>query len=460
MMSARSQIPPSPERKIVSTDFQAPAENADSFSRRDFLKTTAVAAAATVVTGCATVPKGGPAPAVLRKQPDRIRVGVIGCGERGTEAALDCVRSSPNVEIVALGDAFQDRLDKSRETFAAPEAADVAERIKVSDERCFAGFDAYCHVLDCDLELVILAAPPGFRPEHYEAAITAGKHVFMEKPVAVDPVGVRRVIAASDLATQRGLAVVAGTQRRHQPAYVETLKRIRDGWIGQITAAQCYWNQGTLWVKPRQPEWSDMEWQCRNWLYFTWLSGDHIVEQHVHNLDVINWALGSPPVKAVGLGGRQVRTGEEYGNVFDHFTVEYEYPGGVRVLSMCRQMAGCSDRVSERIVGTRGVANPHGEITGQRKFKYEPKGETVNPYVQEHADLIASIRKGKPLNEGRRIAESTLTAIIGRMSAYTGRELSWDWVLNASQLDLSPPCYELGELPVAPVAVPGQTELV
>jgi predicted dehydrogenase len=430
---------------------------ATDLSRRAFLKTSAAAAAATVVAGCATLPKGGPAPAVGHKQPGRIRVGVIGCGGRGTGAALDCLHADPQTEIVALGDVFVDRLEECSKKLAE---SDVAERAKVRAEHFCTGFDNYLAVLNCDVDLVILAAPPGFRPLHYEAAIAAGKHVFMEKPVAVDPVGVRRVIAASELATQKGLGVVAGTQRRHEPGYLETMKRIHGGAIGEITAAQCYWNQGALWVKCRQPEWSDMEWQCRNWLYFAWLSGDHIVEQHVHNLDVINWALGSPPVKAVGLGGRQVRTGPEFGDIFDHFTVEYEYPGGVRVLSMCRQIPGCSDRISERIVGTRGVANPRGEITGKRPYKFEPKGEPVNPYVQEHADLIASIRRGRPLNEGRRIAESTLTAIMGRMSAYTGRELSWDWVLNASQLDLSPPAYELGDLPVAPVAVPGQTQLV
>ncbi len=424
-----------------------------ALSRRAFLKTSA-AAAATVVAGCATLPKGGPAPAIGRRLPERVRVGLIGCGGRGTGAALDCLHADPQVELVALGDAFADRVEACRNKLTE---SDVAGRVRVTPEHCFTGLDNYLAVLNCDLDLVLLTAPPGFRPLHYEAAIAAGKHVFMEKPVAVDPVGVRRVLATSELATKKGLGVVAGTQRRHEPVYLETLKRIRDGSIGEITAAQCYYNMGSLWVKCRQPEWSDMEWQCRNWLYFTWLSGDHIVEQHIHNLDIINWALGSPPVKALGMGGRQARTAPEYGNIYDHFTVEYEYPGGVRVLSMCRQIAGCSERISERIVGTRGVANPRGEITGKRPYKFEQRGEPVNPYVQEHADLIASIRRGQPLNEGRRVAESTLTAIMGRMSAYTGRELSWDWALNASQLDLSPPAYELGD---APVAVPGQTQLV
>jgi predicted dehydrogenase len=436
-----------------------PAETPDTspLSRRAFLKSSAIAAATTFVAGCATGQRRGEAPAILPSGgvPDRIRVGVIGCGGRGTGAALDCVHSSPNVEIVALGDLFQDRIDE-----CCARLTQIGDKLKVNEDTCFTGFDTYLGVLSCDINMVILATPPGFRPMHLRAAIEAGKHVFMEKPVAVDPVGVRSIIASSELALCKGLAIVCGTQRRHEPCYLETMRRIHDGAIGEIVGGQCYWNQGDLWVKPQQPEWSDMEWQCRNWLYFTWLSGDHIVEQHVHNLDVMNWAMKSPPVKCMGMGGRQVRTGPEYGNIFDHFAVEYEYPGGVRVLSMCRQIGGNSDRVSEHLVGTKGTCDPGGTIITKREWKFEAPGDPVNPYVQEHKDLIASIRKGRPLNEGRRIAESTLTAIMGRMSAYTGRELSWDWVMNASQLDLMPPELRMGALAVEPVAVPGQTKLV
>ena len=448
-------------------------ESDQPLSRRDFLKTSIVAAAtASVAGGCATTPKGGTGPAVITggKKPDKLRVGVIGCGGRGTGAAIDCVRSSPNVEIVALGDLFQDRLDESRKKLTAPDdekLADIPAKTNITNERCFTGFDAWKGVLACDIDLVILAAPPGFRPPHLAAAIAAGKHVFMEKPVAVDPVGVRSIIASSELAATKRLAIVTGTQRRHQPLYLETMKRVHGGAIGEIVAAECYWNQGDLWVKEQQSEWSDMEWQCRNWLYFTWLSGDHIVEQHVHNIDVINWALKSPPVKCVGMGGRQVRTEPKYGNIFDHFAIEYEYPRGVRVLSTCRQIKGCSDRVAERLVGTKGTAytdSRNAEISrhgGKSTWKYEPpKDSEQNPYVIEHTDLIASIRRGRPLNEGRRVAESTLTAIMGRMSAYTGRELSWEWAMNASQLNLAPAKYELGPLPVEPVAVPGETKLV
>jgi len=318
--------------------------------------------------------------------------------------------------------------------------------------------------------MVILAAPPHFRPEHLKAAVEAGKHVFMEKPVAVDPVGVRSIIASSELAAKKGRGIVAGTQRRHNPVYVETMNRILDGAIGEVVGGQCYWNMGALWVerakhnweKYQSGAWTDMEWQIRNWLFLAWLSGDHIVEQHVHNIDIINWAMGGPPVKALGMGGRQVRTEPMYGNVFDHFAVEYEYANGARVLSMCRQTHGASSRVSEHLVGTKGMADPHGEIAGRKplKAKYPEGWEPGYEYVQEHKDLIASIRHGTPLNEGKRIAESTLTAIMGRMSAYTGRELSWDWAMNASQLDLTPPAYEFGDLPIAPVPIPGEAKLI
>ncbi len=239
------------------------------------------------------------------------------------------------------------------------------------------------------------------------------------------------------------------------------MKRIQDGQIGEIVAAQVYWNQGDLWVKQREPNMTEIEWQCRNWLYFTWTSGDHIVEQHVHNIDVANWAMGVMPKNVMGMGGRQVRVAPEYGNIFDHFAVEFEYPNGVRVSSMCRQTKGCNDRVEERIVGTKGVAwstSSATRITGASPWTFE--AEEVNPYVQEHIDLIASIRKGAPLNEGRQVAESTLCAIMGRMSAYTGRALSWEWAMNTSKLDLSPAKYEFGPNPVDPAAIPGTTPLI
>ena len=399
---------------------------------------------------------------------EKLKVGVIGTGKRGTEAAINCLEAAPAVEIVALGDLFEDRLDSARKRIEGAARGGgkpkggrpprIKGKVKIAKERCFTGFDAFQHVIDCGVDLVILATPPGFRPQHLAAAVKAGKHVFMEKPVAVDPTGVRSVIASAELADRKNLTIVAGTQRRHHACYVDTVKHIHGGDIGEIVTGQCYWNQGTLWVRARQEGWTDAEWQCRNWLYYTWLSGDHIVEQHIHNLDVMNWAIGATPVKAMGMGGRQARTGAEHGNVFDHFTVEYEYPGGVRVTSMARQTRGTTGRVAERVVGTKGVSNCANSTWGETTYRSKARG--LNAYVQEHKDLVDSILGNEPLNEGRRVAESTMTAILGRMSAYTGREISWDWAMKASKLDLMHKDLDFGPLGVRPVAVPGTTPLV
>ena len=426
-------------------------ERTSEVSRRNFIKVSAAASLAALTRGANYAFAAGS---------DKLRVGLIGCGNRGTGAAMDCVNSSNGIEIVAMGDLFKDRLDQS----LAKLSRKVDDKVTVTEDTSFVGFDAYEKVIACDVDIVILATPPGFRPIHLKAAIEAGKHVFMEKPVAVDPVGIRSVITSSKLAKQKGLAIVAGTQRRHQASYLEIMKRIHNGDIGEIVAGQCYWNGGGMmdFGPPAQPYWSEMELQCRHWYYYTWICGDHIVEQHLHNLDVINWAIGDHPLQAMGMGGREVRTGPEHGNIFDHFAVEYEYPNGVRVLSMCRQTDGTSSRVSERVVGTKGSTYTDqpgvGIIEGANAYKYD--GPTPNPYVQEHTDLIVSIREGRPLNEGRQVAESTMTGIMGRMSAYTGRALKWDWVMNASKLDLSPPKYEMGDLPVRPVSIPGKTKLV
>jgi len=422
-------------------------------SRRDFLKASTVAAAGgSALTGLGLSSNAHAAGG------DTIKVGLIGCGGRGTGAAEQSVTSAPNVKLVAMGDMFQDRIDACRGNLKR-----FGEKTDVSPDRCFTGFDAYQKVIDSGVDLVILATPPGFRPTHLAAAIAAGKHVFTEKPVAVDAPGIRAVLAAADEAKKKGLAVVAGTQRRHQESYLESMKRLHGGEIGEITSARCYWNQGGLWMKPRESSWTDMEWQLRNWLYFSWLSGDHICEQHVHNLDVVNWALGAHPDRAVGMGGRQVRTSPEYGQIFDHFAVDYEYPNGVHSLSMCRQIAGCENNVSEAVVGTKGRWQSQGHrIEGETKWRFRSKnerGREVDPYSQEHIDLIASIREGKPLNELRTVAESTLTAIMGRMSAYTGKAVTWDEALH-SKLSLMPETLVLGELKVAPVPVPGQTELI
>jgi len=400
---------------------------------------------------------------------DTIRVGLVGCGSRGLGAVRNCVDSSPNVEIVALGDLFQDRIDAALNVlgkngdkdWSSSQPWQHADKVKVTPQTCFTGFDAYQKVINSGVDLVLLATSPHFRPMHLKAAVAAGKHVFMEKPVAVDPVGIRSVLESSELAKQKGLAIVAGTQRRHDPKYIEVMKRVHNGDIGSLVAGQCYWIGPCVrqwgFYHERQPSWSDMETQCRNWYFYAWQSGDHIVEQHVHNIDVINWAMGEHPVLALGLGGRQVRIEPEFGNIYDHFAVEFEYANGARILSMARQITGCTERIAERIVGTKGVA-VEGLIEGANPYKYD--GPTPDPYEQEHADLIASIRAGRPLNEGKQVAESTMTAILGRMSAYTGRALKWDWAMNASKLDLTPPSYKFADFPVAPVPIPGKTPLV
>ena len=420
-----------------------------SVSRRAFVQTTAAAAAAMVWPGGAHVAGS-----------DVIRVGLVGCGGRGTGAARDCMRSSEGVEIVALGDLAPDRLAQCRGALAkaVQEDASLGAKLKVTDERCFTGFDAYQKVIASDVHLVILATPPAFRPMHLAAAVAAGKHIFAEKPVAVDPAGVRSVLATYEIARQKGLGIGVGTQRRHQTEYLATIKRIHDGAIGEIVGGQVFWNQGGLWSRERMPEWSDSEWQIRNWLYFTWLSGDHIVEQHVHNIDVANWVLGAHPVKAIGVGGRQWRTQPVFGHIYDHFAVDFEYPSGARVLSMCRQIAGTQNRIGEHFLGAKGASDAAGQITGANAWTWEKPEHNVSSFVQEHTDLIASIRAGKPYNELKQIAETTLSAIMGREAAYTGQEITWDELLQANQ-DLTPPQVAFGPLEVPPVAMPGRTKV-
>jgi myo-inositol 2-dehydrogenase / D-chiro-inositol 1-dehydrogenase len=414
-------------------------------SRRDFIKTTT---AATIGISLAPMIPGAYAAGT-----DAIRIGLIGCGGRGTGAVLNAFEGASGVTLVAMGDAFPDRLDESIKNLKK----NHADKVDVPPNRRFTGLDAYKGVLATDANYVILATPPGFRPMHLEAAIAARKNIFTEKPVAVDGPGIRKVLALADEANANGLGIAAGTQRRHQTGYIETLKRIQDGTIGRIVAARCAWNQGKLWNKPREAEWTDVEWQMRNWLYFTYLSGDHIVEQHVHNIDVINWAMGTHPVVAHGMGGRQVRTGPEYGHIFDHFAIDYEYPAGVHLQSKCRQIEGCEGDVSETLVGDKGTCRVDKyAIAGTETWKFD--GKDSAPYVQEHTDFIASLRAGKPLNELKNVAESTMTAIMGRMAAYTGLAVTWDEALNSKE-SLMPDPLRFGPMEVPPVAMPGRTKL-
>jgi predicted dehydrogenase len=433
----------------------------NDMSRRRFIKTSAQLGTAAMLAGSGIGYTAGS---------DKIRVGLIGCGGRGTGAGIiDCAQGAKGIELTAMGDLFQDHID------AAPEhiKRNLRERnlpvndiYKVTPETTFVGFDAYHKVLASDVDMVILTTPPFFRPPHLRAAVDAGKHVFMEKPVAVDPAGVRSVLESTEIAKKKGLTIVAGTQLRRLPSYRVTIKRLHDGAVGTITGGQCVRNGGGMrdWradERLRHSQWTDMEYQVRRWLFWTWLSGDFIVEMHVHNLDIINWILQSHPLQCTGIGGRQARTGLEYGNVYDHFGVEYLYPNEVRIAYMGTQIDRFTYSNDQRVTGTRGSASLYagnGIITGDHPYQYE--GEAPDPAVLEYTEMIDSIRNGKALNEGRQIAESTLTAIMGRMSAYTGRMLQWEWVMQASKLDLSPPKLEFGDLPERPPAIPGVTDLI
>ncbi len=425
---------------------------ASSFSRRDFVKTSAVASAAAFAStlGCNSVHAQGAA---------ELKVGLVGCGGRGRGAAVDSVNSAPGVKLWAMGDLFPDQMDSAIKGFTAknePAKYDFADRT-------FIGWDAYKKVIDSGVDIVILGTPPAFRPMMIEAAIAAGKHVFAEKPCAVCPAGVRQVTAAAKVAKEKKLGLVIGLQRRHQNSYLETIKRIQDGAIGDICFAEGYWMQGTAWMKPRQPDWDDTTWQLRNWMYFTWAAGDIIVEQHCHQHDIMNWVMGAHPKFCIGMGGRMVRTDPAYGHIYDFFAVEYEYPNGIRGLSTCRQMDGCYGRIGEYVVGTKGRAFPDGKImiNGQDEDWRFDAEKANNPYVQEHTDLINSIRAGNPLNEGEQAAESTLTAIMGRMSAYTGKLVTWSQALN-SKLDLRPKPEDMkfGPRPMPAVALPGKEPLI
>ncbi len=432
-------------------------------SRRRFIGTVAVAGA--VYAACSKSQSAE----WMEKAPDGkpLKAGLIGCGGRGTGAATDFLAAGPNLSIVALGDVFQDRLGDARKK--------IEEKgQKIPDDKCFVGFDAYQKVIDSGVDVILTATPPHFRPLHFAAAVEAGKHVFMEKPVAVDPVGIRSIIETAGKAKTKGLVVVTGTQRRHQPSYKQAFERISNGAIGEIVTARVLWNQGQLWYKERQQAWSDMEWLVRDWVNWVAMSGDHIVEQHVHNLDVACWFLGAYPVKAVGFGGRARRvTGDQY----DFFSVDYEMPSGVHVHSMCRQIDGCANDVSEYIIGTNGWAQLNGgkdcvifKKDGTVAWSFASSQEEAaqanpsapekqkNPYRLEHVDFVNSIRSANPFNEAENTAKSTMMAIMGREAAYTGRAVTWDEMMK-SPMRLGPTEYALGPAPIeVKIPIPGKAK--
>ncbi|HTU18617.1 MAG TPA: Gfo/Idh/MocA family oxidoreductase [Gemmataceae bacterium] len=435
-----------------------PSRNAET--RRAFLAGAAVAAAGATLTSLT--------PPVHAAGSDILRIGLIGCGNRGTGAAEQALRADKNTKLVAMGDMFADKLEKSLSHLKRTAA--IADRVAIKPDNSFTGFDAYKSVIELS-DVVLLTTPPHFRPLHLKAAVDAGKHIFAEKPCAVDALGVRAVLKAAEEATKKNLTLVAGLCWRYHHGMRETMKRVYDGSIGAIAALQCTYNTGGLWSVKRLPGWSDMEWQLRNWLYFTWLSGDFNVEQHIHSIDKMAWAMQNEyPVRAVGSGGRQVRTDPLYGNIFDHHTVVYEYANGVKLFSACRQQVGCAHDVSDHIMGSKATCHietsspARGIITdGKKKIWQSVPGGRKAPhddmYQNEHDELFASIRTGKPINNGEWMAKSTLMAIMGRMATYTGQVIEWDKAL-ASKEDLTPPAYAFGSLPVAPIARPGVTKFI
>jgi len=387
-----------------------------------------------------------------------LKVAVIGCGGRGTGAMFNAINAGKSsgctIEVVALADLFEERAVRANNAL-------VENGMKaISPDRVFTGFDAYKQACATDCDIVILATPPGFRSIHFKEATEKGKHVFCEKPVAVDGPGVRRFIESAALSRSKNLKVVAGTQRRHEACYVEGVGRIAKGDIGKVVAGRVYWNMGSLWNVAPDAKKSDVENQVRNWLYHSWLSGDHIVEQHVHQLDVMQWVMGGHPELVRGVGGRQVRTdGSLYGHIFDHFGLEFQYSGDRFVFSMCRQQDGTEGKVEELFHGTDGLARLHSgfaEITGRNAWKFS--GKQVDPYTQEHIDLQNAIVKDIKLNEAEQVAHSTLCAIMGRMAAYTGQDVTWEQALNSNEV-LMPEAVEFGARPQAPVATPGKTRV-
>ena len=438
----------------------------NQLSRRNFLEQSALIGAAglagiSALSSCSnkSKPVDYEFPPLLDKAPDgeKLRAGLIGCGNRGTGAALNFLAAGNDLEMVALADVFEDKVWDCHSKL-------VKQMVEVPKNNCFWGFDAYKSLLEVDLDVVILATPPHFRPEHFDAAIQAKKHVFMEKPVSVDPVGSRQIIATSKKAENMGLSVITGTQRRHQRDYLETYRQVASGAIGEITSAKAWWLQSHVWFRTREEGWNDMEYMLRNWNNFCWLCGDHILDTHVHNIDIVNWFLGKQPESAIGFGGRVRRlTGDQY----DFFSIDFEFGNGVFSHSMSRQVDGCANTLGELVMGTDGftnckntIFNPDGSVKWQYEYPKNRDGKStgiveVSPYVQEHIDLVTAIRTKKPVVEAERTAISTLTAIMGRTAAYTGQKVTWEDMLNSTER-LGPEKYEMGDVNMDfPVPLPG-----
>lgn len=436
-------------------------------SRRQFLKTSTAAAVGGIFAANLSFPEKG-----FAANSDTLRVGLIGCGGRGTGAANQALNADSNVILTAMGDVFEDRLQGSLKALQA----EAKEKVQVTPDKCFVGFDAYQKVIDSGVDVVILTTPPGFRPYHLKAAVDAGKHVFCEKPVAVDAPGVRSVLESAAKAKKNNKALVSGFCWRYHYPKRETFQRVLGGDIGNVISIYNTYNTGPIWSHPRQPDWSDMVYHLRNWYYFAWLSGDHLVEQAVHSIDMMSWAMGDvPPLRVTATGGRQVRTEDVFGHIFDHFAIAYEYENGAKGFHFSRQQANTSPAYSVEIGGSKGNClvdcrrNIHA-ITGEKEWRYKEKN-VPDMYQVEHNELFASIRKGEPINNGVWMAHSTLIAIMGRMAAYTGQTISWDEALNSKE-DLvklvtgqeniaGDPKFDWNmKLTPPPVAMPGRTKFV
>ncbi|MGB3587694.1 MAG: Gfo/Idh/MocA family oxidoreductase [Tunicatimonas sp.] len=436
-----------------------------TMNRRKFVRNSAVAAAG---GGLLISQLPVEASAYVRGN-ETIKVAVIGCGGRGTGAASQAMSVDQDVKLVAMCDAFRDRLDKCYDNLTQKHGD--SGRIDIPEEHKFVGFEGYKDAIAL-ADVVILTTPPGFRPIHFEEAVNAGKHVFMEKPVATDAPGVRKVLEVAKKAKEKDLNVVVGLQRHYQPSYLALMERIHNGEIGDITGGQVYWNSSGVWVRPREEGQTEMEYQMRNWYYFTWLCGDHILEQHIHNIDVANWAKQSYPTMAQGMGGREVRTGPDHGEIFDHHFVEFHYGDGTMINSQCRHIEGCMNKVAESFVGTKGRATTDGktEITdlkGNSIWSHRDKNDR-NPYQIEHDRLFETIANGgELLADAENGAKSTMTAILGRMATYSGKPVTWEDALN-SDMSLMPETFAFDAQPpivpnadgLYPVPTPGKTKVI
>ena len=446
----------------------------NKMSRKDFLSLSAIAGVSTLVGSSTLMTSCGPKGPVYTplKQPGEyyipvlndkaddgkeLKVGLVGCGGRGSGAIYNLLNAANGIKVVALGDTFADRVNDIKGRLAK-------DGHVVADDKCFVGFDAYKKVIDSGIDMVILTTPPAFRPQHFQYATEKGVHSFLEKPIAVDAKGYRTIMATAKQAQAKNLSVVCGTQRHHQRPYVEAFQKIQEGMIGEITGGNVYWNQSMLWYRERQQGWTDTEWMIRDWVNWKWLSGDHIVEQHVHNIDVFLWMSGLKPVKATAFGGRHRRvTGDQY----DMFSVDFEMENGIHMHSMCRQINGCSNNIGEFIQGTKGSWNSYNheikDLDGNVIWKFDEEAakaqfEQHNPYVLEHVDWVNHIRKGTMHDEATECGISCLAGVMGRESAYTGATVSWDEMSQSPQDYMSEFKHELGkqDMDKCVVPVPGK----